>query len=327
MNLYGIYRQWRPVIAHHFTIKPNFYGTLAARLSGVPVAVATVTGLGYIWADDGLKARSLRAILGPLYRQVLRLADAVIFMNEADQQTLGGRRAVVVPGEGVDLLEFSPEAVAQDRRRALRRELGIGQDVPVVLMASRMIWQKGVAEFVEAAQRIRRACPGVVFLLAGPSDQGSPAQVPEERLRAWDAAGIVRYLGARSDVRDLMAIADILVLPTFYREGLPRVLVEGAAMGRPLVATDVPGCREVVQHGVNGFLVPPKDPGALAEAIETLLRDPERRIQFGVASRQLAEEKFSDQRVVAQIVGLYAELLKTKGLPVPETFRNPAKGR
>lgn len=320
VSLYAIYRWWRPAIAHHFTIKPNFYGTLAARSAGVPVVVSTVTGLGYVWTDDGLKARLLRRILGSVYRGVLRLADAVIYLNEVDREILGGRRTVTIPGEGIDLTEFSPEAVPPDRRLALRRQLGLRPDVPVVLMAGRMIRHKGVFEFVEAVRQVRRICLDAVFLLVGPSDEGNPARVSMKKLWAWEAAGLVKYLGVRDNLRDLLAIADVVVLPS-YREGLPRVLVEGAAMARPLVATDVPGCREVVKNGVNGFLVPPRDPVALAEVIVRLLKDSDLRGRFGAASRHLAEEQFSDQRVVTEILRLYAELLDMKGLPVPARFR------
>ncbi|MDT7878575.1 MAG: glycosyltransferase family 4 protein [Candidatus Caldarchaeales archaeon] len=312
-GLYAIYRRWRPVIAHHFTIKPNLYGTLAARLAGVPVVIATVTGLGYIWTDDGPKARVLRAILEPIYRRVLRLADAVIYLNEEDRRTLGGRRTVLIPGEGIDLEAFSPSAVPPERQAALRSELGLGPDARVVLMVGRMLRHKGVLEFVEAARRVRAACPGAVFVLVGPSDEGNPARIPSEKLQAWESEGAVRYLGMRGDVRDLMAVADVVVLPS-YREGIPRVLIEAAAMGRPLVATDVPGCREVVRNGVNGLLVPARDAVALAEAIESLLKNPKLRAEFGAASRRLAEERFSDQRVVDCILDLYRALLAEKGV-------------
>jgi glycosyltransferase involved in cell wall biosynthesis len=312
-GLYAIYRRWRPAIAHHFTIKPNLYGTLAARLAGVPVVIATVTGLGYIWTDDGPKARVLRAILEPIYRRVLRLADVVIYLNEEDRRTLGGRRTVLIPGEGVDLETFSPSAVPPERRAALRSELGLGPDARVVLMVGRMLRHKGVLEFVEAARRVRAACPGAVFVLVGPSDEGNPARIPSEKLQAWGSEGAVRYLGVRGDVRDLMAVADVVVLPSYYREGIPRVLIEAAAMGRPLVATDVPGCREVVRDGVNGLLVPARDAVALAEAIESLLKNPKLRAEFGAASRRLAEERFSDQQVVDCMLDLYRALLAEKG--------------
>jgi len=314
-GLYAIYRRWRPVIAHHFTIKPNLYGTLAARLARVPVVIATVTGLGYIWTDDGPKARVLRTVLGPVYRRVLRLADAVIYLNEDDWRTLGGQRTVLIPGEGIDLEEFSPGAVPPERQAALRAELGLGLQDQVVLMVGRMLWHKGVTEFVAAARRVRQVFPGAAFVLVGPSDPGNPARVPPEELRAWEAEGVVRYLGVRADVRDLMALADLVVLPS-YREGMPRVLIEAAAMGRPLVATDVPGCREVVRGGINGFLVPPKDPAALAAAIEALLEDPGLRAEFGAASRRLAEERFSDRQMVGRILDLYRELLAEKNLAV-----------
>jgi glycosyltransferase involved in cell wall biosynthesis len=324
-GLYAIYRRWRPAIAHHFTIKPNLYGTLAARLAGVPVVIATVTGLGYIWTDDGPKARVLRAILEPIYRRVLRLADAVIYLNEEDRRTLGGRRTVLIPGEGIDLETFSPSAVPPERRAALRSELGLGPDNHVVLMVGRMLRHKGVLEFVEAARRVRAACPGAVFVLVGPSDEGNPARIPPEKLQAWESEGAVRYLGVRGDVRDLMAVADVVVLPS-YREGIPRVLIEAAAMGRPLVATDVPGCREVVRNGVNGLLVPARDAVALAEAIESLLKNPKLRAEFGAASRQLAEERFSDQRVVGSILDLYRALLAEKGGRGAEDGRRRSEG-
>ena len=314
-GLYAVYRQWRPTIAHHFTIKPNLYGTLAARLVRVPVVIATVTGLGYIWTDDGPRTRVLRAILGPVYRAVLHLADAVIYLNEEDRRTLGGRRTVLIPGEGIDLEAFSPSAVSPERCQMLRAELGLGPDAQVVLMVGRMLRHKGVLEFVEAARRVRTTCPEAVFLLVGPSDAGNPARIPPEEIRAWEAAGLVRYLGAREDVRELMALADLVVLPS-YREGVPRVLIEAAAMGRPIVATDIPGCREVVSNGVNGFLVPVRDTLALAEAIESLLKNPNLRAEFGTASRQLAEERFSDQRVVDGCLDLYRALLAEKNASI-----------
>lgn len=320
LALCRIYRRWKPDLVHHFTIKPNLYGTLAARLAGVPVVIATVTGLGYLWTDAGPRAWILRAAVGPVYRWVLRLADAVIYLNEDDRRILGGKRTVVVPGEGIDLKEFAPEAVPPGRRAALRAELGLAEDAPVALMVGRMLRHKGVVEFVEAARLVRRTFPQAVFLLVGPSDEGNPARIPPAQLKAWETEGTVRYLGVRDDIRDLMAIADIVVLPS-YREGMPRVLVEGAAMGKPLVATDVPGCRDVVQHQVNGFLVSARDSVSLASAIRTLLADPALRMRFGQASRSLAEAKFSDRQIVRRILTLYAYLLEARGLPVPPAFR------
>jgi len=320
ISLYRIYRRLRPSIAHHFTIKPNLYGTLAARMAGVPIVIATVSGLGYIWADSSLPARFLRGTVGLLYRLALRGADVVIYFNPDDPKVLGGRRLCLLPGEGVDLSEFSPDAVSPERRAALRAALGLSEGAFVVLMVGRMLWHKGVVEFVEAARRVRRRHPEAIFMLVGPFDEGNPAAISVEALRAWEAEGVVRYLGARSDVRDLMALADLVVLPTYYREGLPRALMEGAAMGKPLVATDVPGCREVVLDGVNGLRVPPKDPVALAAAIETLLENPALRAEFGAASRRLAEERFSDRGVVRAILQLYGDLLAAKGLSAPRGF-------
>jgi glycosyltransferase involved in cell wall biosynthesis len=203
--------------------------------------------------------------------------------------------------------------------------LGLGSDDQVVLMVGRMLRHKGVLEFVEAARRVRVACPEAVFVLVGPSDEGNPARIPSGEIRVWETTGLVRYLGTREDVRELMAIADVVVLPT-YREGLPRVLIEAAAMGRPIVATDIPGCREVVWSGVNGFLVPVRDAVALAEAIEALLKNPKLRAEFGAASRRLAEERFSDQRVVDCILDLYRALLAEKGGRGTEDGRRRSEG-
>lgn len=317
-SLFQLYQAWKPTLVHHFTIKPNIYGTLAARAAGIPVAVATVTGLGYFWAEDGARSRVVRSGLTALYRRALKMADAVIFQNADDRTVLGsGRWSMVIPGEGVDLNEFDPQTVSQERREALRREVGTPVGVPIVLMVARMLWHKGVEEFVTAARLLQKQRPDAVFLLVGPADLANPAGVPPEQLQAWDAEGAVRYLGLRDDVRDLMAVADVVVLPSYYREGVPRVLVEAAAMGKPLVTTDVPGCREVVEEGYNGLRVPPRDSQALANAIMMLLRDPERRAQFGRASRSVAEARFSSRRLVAQCFSLYETLLTRKGLEVP----------
>lgn len=158
------------------------------------LSIATVAGLGYIWTEGSRKARTLRAFLGPVYRWVLGLADAVIYLNGEDRQTLGGRRTALIPCEGIDRTELCPEAVSPEHRVALRAELGLTEDTLVVRMGGRMLWNKRVGEFVEAAQQVRRRFPAATFVLVGPTDEGKPARVPPAVLRAWEAEGVVRYL-------------------------------------------------------------------------------------------------------------------------------------
>lgn len=318
------YLRYRPLLVHSFTIKPNLYGIIAARIARVPVVIASVNGLGFLWTENTYRVRFLRATVGRLYQLVLSWADAVVYHNEDDRALMKGKITLVVPGAGVDVHDFSSDRVSNERREALKAELGLGGKV-VVLMVARMLRHKGVTEFVEAAAQVRKRYPEAEFVLVGPIDSGNPSMIPADVLLKWDATGVIRWLGQRDDIRDLMAIADIVVLPTYYREGLPRVLIEAAAMGRPLVATDAPGCRDVVKHGVNGFLVPPRDSGALAESIEKLLENPEQRARFGAASRSLAVRNLSDQKVTRLLVDLYKELLMAKGYTAASnklTFRS-----
>jgi len=313
--LYQIYLQRRPTVAHHFTIKPNLYGAIAARLARVPAIIATVTGLGYFWTESDGKTRRLRLMLTYLYKAALRQTDAVVFHNDDDRRLLGnGYFAEIIPGEGVNTSLFHPEAISQEQRAELRIRLGIEVTAPVALMISRMLWHKGVGEFVAAARLVRRKMPEAVFLLVGPPDEGNPASISSHRLQAWAEEGVIRYLGFRQDIPQLLALADVAVLPS-YREGIPQVLVEAAAMGKPLVATDVPGCGEVVLDGVNGLRVPPRDPEALAEAIIALLADPVLRESLGKASRTLAEERFATEKIVQRWLFIYKRVLEAKGYP------------
>lgn len=316
--LYRLYRRIRPTLAHHFTIKPNIYGLSAARAAGVPICLATVTGMGYLWSEESLRIRLVRAMLEPLYRHALRRSDATIFLNEEDRLALSdGQLSVTIPGEGVDLSEFHPNVIHSESASELKGQLVLNDDVMVVLMVSRMLRHKGVREFVAAARILKSRHPRAIFLLVGPLDSGNRGPISADEIRGWEAEGVIRYLGSRNDVRDLMALSEVVVLPSYYREGVPRVLIEGAAMGKPLVAGDVPGSRDAIEESVNGFLVPPRDPTALAEAIGRLLREPATRAQFGRASRELAENRFDQRAVVENILALYSRLLSEKGLALP----------
>ncbi len=318
-SLVGIYRRLRPDVAQHFTIKPNVYGAIAGRLAGVPVVVGGVTGLGYAFAAGGRRRVVIRSVAGMLCRLTAALSDGVTFQTAHDADALFGssgrhrRKALVVPGgSGVDLAEFSPESVCADARRAMRSVLGIPEGAPVVTMASRLLYDKGIVEFVEAARAVRARRPDAVFVLAGARDPGNRESVTERDLAAWGESGDVVLPGHVGDVPCLLATTDVVALPS-YHEGVPRALIEAAAMGRAIVATDIPGSAAVVEDGVNGTLVPPRDAAALAGAIGALLDDAEMRDRYGCAGRRKAEREFDERAVAARYVAEYARLWGDRG--------------
>jgi len=296
-----LYRRLQPDLAHHFTIKPVIYGSLAARLAGVRCVVNSVEGLGYLFVSRDWQARLLRLLVWPLYRLALRGRGArPVFLNSEDRDRFAAlglvdaSRAALVPGAGVDPDRFTP-----------RPEV---EGTPVALFAARMLWDKGVGDLVEAARILKaRRMEGRV-VLAGSPDAGNPASIPESQLREWDREGAVEWLGRREDIPELIANAHVVVLPS-YGEGFPRSLLEGAASGRALVGADTPGCREIVVDGLTGLLVPPGNPQALAEAIEALWRSPETRRAMGLKGRELVLARFTEQKVNEAILRLYDDLL------------------
>ncbi len=320
LTLWRIYRKTKTQLAQHFTVKPNIYGPIAARLAGVPVILSSVEGLGYLFTSKDFKAALIRPIVTALYRLAFALTDAVVFQNRDDISVLRGLGLLpqskvrhIPGGVGVNTTVFSPEAVDADTKRKLRRSIGLPDSGLIVVLAARMLWHKGVAEFVECA-RVLTQKKDTHFLLVGPIDTGNPAAIPIETLHEWDQTGIITYLGEREDIRDILALSDLLLLPSFYREGTPTILVEGAAMGKPIVTTDFPGCREVVEHGVNGLLVPPNDTLALTCAVEKLLDSPKLRGQFADAGRRRAVAEFDESKINARFMELYNTLLVQKGL-------------
>ena len=323
LNLWKIYRRIRPDIAHHFTPKPNIYGAIAGRLAGVPVSISSVNGLGYVFTGDDRMSSLIRPIVTMLYRIGFRLNNAVVVQNKDDVSELEGHgmlrpgQAVHVPGgSGVDVAVFSPDAVSRAEVISLKESLGIPHDAPVVVLIGRMLWHKGIREFVECARMLGPRL-GARFLLVGPTDRGNPAAIPHEQLAAWTGEGLITSLGERTDIRELLAMADVVALPS-YREGFPRVLMEACAMGRPIVTTDVPGCRDVVDDGVNGLIVGPKDGQALAEGVEALLASSCLRARFGAAARARAVQEFDDRIVTEHTLELYERLL-SGGAAVPHS--------
>lgn len=307
-HLWRLLRREQPALVHGFTIKCAVYGSLAARLAGVPARVNAATGMGYVFISGSLKARLLR----PLVRALLKLAlggkGARLILQNPDDLALFVQAGLVapdnvrlIPGSGVDCTRFHPDPQRTPGQR-LR-----------VLLPARLLWDKGLAEYVEAARLLREQGRAVDFLLAGAPDPGNPASVPAATVRDWVAEGVLEWLGQVDDMPELLRGVDVVALPS-YREGLPKGLIEAAASGCALIATDVPGCREVVQHDVDGLQVPVRDGPALAQAIARLQDAPPLRARLAEAGRRKALTRFDERIVIRDTLAVYRELT-----PAPAT--------
>ncbi|MCF7768369.1 glycosyltransferase family 4 protein [Achromobacter pulmonis] len=301
LSLLRLFRRLRPQVVHLVTIKPVLYGGIAARLARVPGMVAAISGLGFVFLSNSLKMRLVRAVVARLYRLALGHRNSrVIFQNASDRdllQSLGAVRdeqVVLIRGAGVDL----------DQYRALPEPPA---PPVVVTMVARLLRDKGVREFVQAARLLRERGVDVSMQLVGGVDAGNPASATPAEVQAWQREGCVQALGERSDVPQLYAASHIAVLPS-YREGLPKSLIEAAACARAVVTTDVPGCRDAIDPGKTGLLVPVRDPQALADAIARLADDQALRQAMGTAGRALAEREFNIERVARLHVELYDTL-------------------
>lgn len=299
--LYRLMRKIRTDLVHLVTIKPVLYGGLTARLAGVPAMVAAISGLGTVFIDRDRSRSWLRSGVVWFYRLALGHSNVrVIFQNPDDRSALIGMGAVrdeqaaLIRGSGVFLADYP-----------MRPE---PEGVPVVTFAARLLRDKGVWEFVEAARVLKERGVAAKFWLAGSTDPGNPTSISEDDAARWGKDGLVEVLGYRHDIADLFAESNIIVLPS-YREGLPKALIEAAACGRAVVTTDVPGCRDAIEPEKTGLLVPVRDASALAEAIRTLIEDPQRRKQMGASGRELAEREFSIETVVDAHLAIYRELL------------------
>ena len=309
-HLWRLFRRERPDLVHGFTIKCAVYGSLAARLAGVPARVNAVTGMGYVFTSTDAKARALRPLVRLLMRAALDGRDARLILQNPDDVAVFEQARLVapghirlIPGSGVDCVRFAPG-------ESVGRGHAPDADTPPfrVLLAARLLWDKGLAEFVDAARRLHGEGRAIDFLLAGDPDPGNPAAVPEATVHDWVAEGLLHWLGHVDDMPALFASVDVVVLPS-YREGLPKGLIEAGACALPLVTTDVPGCREVVTDGVDGLLVPVRDAGALATAIARLHDDPVLAARLGAAARQRALDEFDERIVIARTQAVYQELL------------------
>ena len=300
-RLWALFRSLKPDLVHLITIKPYLYGGVAARLAGVPAVVSAVAGLGILFSRSGLKHTVLRAVLYVLYKLAFGHKNQIaIFQNTTDRDllidwgVLAPKKAVLIKGSGVELGDYPccPEP----------------EGIPVVAFASRLLADKGVFELAEASRILKKRGVEAKFWLIGEVDEGNSNAVKPEKLAVWAEEGLIELFGFRRDIATLFAQSNIVALPSYYGEGLPKVLLEAAACGRAVVTTDHPGCRDAIVAGETGLLVPVKNAAALADALEQLILDAELRNSMGLSGRALAEREFAVQNVVQSHMAIYASL-------------------
>jgi glycosyltransferase involved in cell wall biosynthesis len=302
VRLARIYRQEKPDLVHHVAIKPILYGSIAARLAGVPHVVNAITGMGYIFTSKHLKARLLRPFINVAFRLVLnRKTSRLIMQNDEDRQALvktgivKRNRTVLIRGAGVNTREFAfstePETLP-----------------PIIIVPARVLKDKGGAEFVQAARILKERGIDARFVLAGATDEHNHAAVGLDELKGWVDSGIVEWWGRKENMPEVLAHCHIVCLPS-YREGLPKALLEAASCGRPIVTTDTVGCREVVREGENGFLVPLYSTVELADALQKLIETPDLRRRMGAKGREIAVKEFAVEKVIAETLAVYNDLV------------------
>ncbi|HHV77979.1 MAG TPA: glycosyltransferase family 4 protein [Syntrophothermus lipocalidus] len=291
-------RKLKPDVVFSYAVKPVIYGSLAARAAGVPAVYSMITGVGSVFLEESGRYNLLARLVKLLYKAALRSNHVVFFQNPDDLLLFKKKcllpsdcKAVLVNGSGVNVQRFS---YVEPPLKPIS-----------FLLVARLIYHKGIREYVEAARLLKTRYPEVLFKLLGPLDT-NPSAIGEKELETWVNEGVIEYLGETDDVRPYLAACSVYVLPS-YREGTPRSVLEAMAVGRPVITTDVPGCRETVKDGVNGFLVPVKNSVALAEAMERFILNPEMIVEMGKKSREIAEQKYDVHkvnRVILEAMGL-----------------------
>lgn len=301
-RLVALYRALDPDLVHHVAIKPILYGSIAAKVTRVPAVVNAMPGTGYLFASRQWLARLIRPGVMTAFRLLLNARNSRVTLENRDdrQMWISWRvmrpdRVVVMPGCGVDTGVFQPAPTPAGPT--------------LVILPARLLFYKGVVEFVEAARLLRARGAAARFALVGEGDPGNPASIPADRLRQWQREGVVELFGWHDDMGRIFAQSHVVCLPSHGGEGVPRSLLEAASCGKPIVATDVPGCRDVVRHGENGLLVPPRQAAALAGALGRLIGDDELQRAMGARGRELALAAFSMDIVAAETLRLYEELL------------------
>lgn len=303
----AVYRREKPDLVHHVALKPMLYGSIAAALAGVPRVINAFAGMGYVFIAESGLARLLRAVVVGVFRRLMnRPGRYLVVQNRDDWATmerlgLGAKgRMALIRGSGIDTDAFAALPEPEGPMTAA--------------LVGRMLWDKGIGELVAAARLLKQRGVGLRVVLVGTPDPANPASIPESVLKEWSDEGLVQWWGHRSDIRAVWAQSHIAVLPS-YREGLPKALLEGAACGRPLVAADVPGCRELVRDHENGLLVPVKTAEPLADALQLLIENKELRESLGKNARRAVEGEFSARAIGAAIQGLYRAALAGQAVP------------
>lgn len=306
-ELWRLYRQIRPDILHHIAIKPVVYGSIVARAVGCRAIINSINGLGFAFTEDGLRARTIRATLRVLFKIAVDRPQALLLLqNKDDQNTLTKSgfvkrsKLAILRGSGIETNHYllMPDPT---------------EPVFTVATVTRMLTIKGVEDVVEASRILRRQGIRHRLLLVGPPDPDNPSSIDGAKLSAWAKEPGIEWLGRIDDVRDIWSKAHVAILASLGGEGVPKTLLEAAACGRPLVATDVPGCREIVRHGITGLLVNPRSPHQLADAIRILRENPEMRHRFGIAARQLAEADFSTDYIARTMLTMYQDTFQVVG--------------
>ena len=314
-SLYSIIKLIRtisPKIVHTFDTKPGLIGRLAARICSVPIIIGTLPGLGVLYSSEKKLIRMFRLFYQFVIKIVCELSTSTVFQNPDDRKLflekgiIKDSNSQIILGSGIDTNYFSMEKLKSSNLRKIRKSIGCENDDIVVTMVTRIIRSKGIQEFSNVAKRMNNN--KVKFLLVGeydPDDKNTFTKGEFENI-----CDNIIWLGFRSDIREIMALSDIIALPTFYREGIPRVLLEGASLNKPLISTDAPGCREIIENGKNGYLIMPRDEEELKISIERLVSSPTERKRMGDLSRKLAVNNFDISRVVDAHKKLYNNLIK-----------------
>ncbi|MDP5012208.1 MAG: glycosyltransferase family 4 protein [Alphaproteobacteria bacterium] len=291
--IYKLYKQLKPDCVHHVAIKPVLFGTIAARLAGVPKIVNAVAGLGHVFASRSWLIFPLRIMMHGLLRSP---HVKIIVQNPEDQielESLAQKPVRLIYGAGVDTDQFSPPVAVLPEK-------------PIIIThASRLLWSKGVGELVSAARILREQGHSILVQIVGEPDMQNPDAIPADALQAWHDEGVINWLGYQSDMAAIYHKSHIAVLASYYREGIPKTLIEAASVGIPIVTTDMPGCRIIVEHEVNGLLVAPRDASGLAKALAKLINSPEMRKSFGEAGRAHVLEQFASSIIYEQTIALY----------------------
>lgn len=302
LAVHRLYRELRPDLVHHVGVKAMLYGGIAARICGVPAVVCTLSGLGAAFTGDGARLALVRPLVTEGLAWALRGEGTRVILQNPENRDFLVRRGIVaaercrlIRGSGVDMRAFAPAPEPPG--------------MPVVLFAGRVLWSKGVGDFVAAAERLRGAAR---FAIASLPEPRNPDAVPPDTIARWIETGTIEWWGTRDDMAEVLRSVHVACLPTRYGEGVPKFLVEAAASARPVVATDVPGCREAVRSGETGTLVPPNDDAALVAALRRLIEDGALRRRFGERGRRLVEEEMSLERVNRDTLAVYDELLERR---------------